>query len=71
MLPAPGTLSRRLTVLKAKLSNEDLLGWLLTFPESAGNQPLSSSENMTGHRLKNEEVTDAYASAELCTFLPM
>ena len=69
MVPAPGTPSRKPSVLKSKLSNEDLHGWFLTFPVSTGNQPLSFSENSTEHGLKNEEVTDAYASSELCTLL--
>ena len=37
---------------------------VFTIPVSAGNQPLSSSENLTGHTLKNTEVADAYASSE-------
>ena len=66
---ASGTPSRRPSVFKSKLSNKDLHGCFLTFPVSAGNQPLSSSENLTGHRMKNEEVTDWHASSELCTLL--
>ena len=69
MLRNPGTPSLRPSIPKSKLFNEDLHMRFLTFPVSAGNQPLSSSENLTGHHPKNKEVTDTYASSELCTLL--
>ena len=56
--PLPKTLSTRVKAVQQRSARV-----------SAGNEPLSPLENLTGHRLQNEEVTDTYASSELCTLI--
>ena len=66
MLPAPGTPSRRPSVLNSKLFNKDLHEWFLTFPISAENQQLSSSKKLDWASLKKQK-----SHRRICLFKAM